>query len=242
MPEGPSNAPACCAMNGNTACTANIADMADPIPREGLRELAEIDAPRLGVNTASPQLTVNMPIPNNSRLGDRPAISRPVPTKPRVAAKMAGRNAVVSSIDALISFPLVGQLAQIDWRAPFFLHLLGLIVVPMARKLPAWRLEPHIVAQRQRTPERGLGAPVAIVAMAAFVGLAMYVGPMFSPFYLATIGITDPRLAALPLSAMSVGSFLMTTSYGRIHARLGTGRTSVAGLQPAARQDPSFLR
>lgn len=169
----------------------------------------------LGVATAG-AITAGM-----TGLGALPAAIRP---------RMFGRNAVVSSIGALISFPLVGQLAQIDWRAPFFLHLLGLIVVPMARKLPAWRLEPHIVAQRQRTPERGLGAPVAIVAMAAFVGLAMYVGPMFSPFYLATIGITDPRLAALPLSAMSVGSFLMTTSYGRIHARLGTAAIFAATL------------
>ena len=54
IPDGPSTAPTCSAMKGNMTCTPNIADIAHPIPREGLREFAESDAPRLGVNIASP--------------------------------------------------------------------------------------------------------------------------------------------------------------------------------------------
>lgn len=152
--------------------------------------------------------------------------SLPAAIRPR----MFGRNAVVASLGALTSFPLVGQLARIDWRAPFLLHLLGLLVLPMILTLPRARPRRAAAAADHRPPARGLGVPIGIVLLAAFIGITMYVGPIFSPFYLATIGITDPRVAALPLSAMSVASFSMTSSYGRIHARFGTTAIFVAIL------------
>jgi MFS family permease len=50
----------------------------------------------------------------------------------------------------------------------------------------------------------------------------MYVGPVFTPFYLQTINVTDPRLAAVALSAMSLASLVMTSNFGKLHARFGT--------------------
>ncbi len=57
---------------------------------------------------------------------------------------------------------------------------------------------------------------------AAFIGLVMYVGPVFAPFYVSENGVTDPRLAALPMSAMSIGALIMASNYGRLHGRFGT--------------------
>lgn len=159
----------------------------------------------LGVTVAG-AMTAGM-----SGLGQLPAAFR---------ARMFGRNAMVSSVGAIISFPLVGKLAAISWRVPFLIHLAALLVIPLILSLKAAPSPRARAAHRARG--QGLGVPVRLLAIAAFIGLTMYVGPMFSPFYLASIGITDPALAAIPLSVMSCCSLLMTSNYGRLHARFGT--------------------
>jgi MFS family permease len=60
-------------------------------------------------------------------IGTLPAAVRP---------RMYGRNAVVASVGAMVTFPVVGALATYDWRLPFLIHLLALAVVPMAMTLP----------------------------------------------------------------------------------------------------------
>lgn len=142
-----------------------------------------------------------------------------------IRPRMYGRNGTISSVGSILTFPLVGMLATISWHAPFLIHLVALLVVPLAMMLPR-TVPAHRLA---RPPQgRGIGVSARIVALCAFIGFIMYVGPMFSPFYLQTIGVTDPRLAALPLSGMSVASLVMTSLYGRLHDRLGT--ISVFGL------------
>ncbi|MDB5686137.1 MAG: transporter, partial [Rhizorhabdus sp.] len=137
-----------------------------------------------------------------------------------VRGRMFGRNAVVSSVGAIISFPLVGKLAALSWRTPFLIHLAALLIIPLVMSL---RSKPSPRGATARSAGgKGLGVPIHLVALAALIGLTMYVGPMFSPFYLASIGITDPALAAIPLSTMSCCSLLMTSNYGRLHARFGT--------------------
>ncbi len=132
--------------------------------------------------------------------------------------RMYGRNAMLSSLGAMVIFPAVGALSTIGWRLPFLIHLIALAVVPMAMALPSR----PAAAERTHAPAgRGLGVAPVLLVLAAFIGLVMYVGPMFSPFYLQTIGITDPRLAALPLSGMSLGALIMTSNYGRLYARFG---------------------
>jgi MFS family permease len=126
-------------------------------------------------------------------------------------------------VGAIVTFPVVGALAAYDWRWPFLIHLLALVVVPMAMTLPAATLpsSPRQTGHGTKPRERGLGISLAMLAMAGFIGLVMYVGPVFTPFYLHTIDVTDPRLAALPMSAMSLASLLMTSNFGRLHARFG---------------------
>lgn len=149
-------------------------------------------------------------------IGTLPAAVRP---------RMYGRNAVVASLGAMVTFPVVGALATYDWRLPFLIHLLALAVVPMALTLPP---SPRLHSTVKEPGARGMGVSAAALAMAGFIGLVMYVGPVFTPFYLQTIDVTDPRLAALPMSAMSLASLLMTTNFGRLHARFGAHRLFAA--------------
>lgn len=144
-------------------------------------------------------------------LGTLPADVRP---------RMYGRNAMLSSVGAVLIFPAVGALADIGWRLPFFIHALALLIVPMAMTLPS-AAAAGSRSEAKKSTGHGLGVAPILLLLAAFVGLMMYVGPMFSPFYLHTIGVTDPSLAALPLSAMSLASLIVTSIYGRLHARFG---------------------
>jgi MFS family permease len=131
-----------------------------------------------------------------------------------------GRNAMIGSVGAIIIFPAVGAISTLGWRWPFLIHLLALVVAPMALALP--KVAKQSFRNRARRPVIGARSVSPLILMlAAFIGLIMYVGPMFSPFYLRSIGVTDPRLAALPLSGMSFAGLFMTMSYSRLHARLG---------------------
>lgn len=142
---------------------------------------------------------------------------------PAVRARMFGWNAVLTSLGALAIFPITGALVDLGWRMAFLINLFALLVLPLALCLPRPTAPPRDGQEAVSRPPRGSsGASPGLVAVSAFVGLVMFVGPMFAPFYLASIGVTDPKLVALPLSVMSLGSLLMTSNYGRLHARFGT--------------------
>jgi len=146
-------------------------------------------------------------------------------------ARMFGRNAIVGSIGSLIIFPVTGALAAWGWRMAFLIHLLALVALPLSLTLPRVPVAPRDAPAANAAAGRGRsGASPGLIATSAFVGLVMFVGPMLAPFYLASIGVTDPKLVALPLSIMSMGSLLMTTNYGRLHARFGTTAIFAATL------------
>src|SRR3546814_4746825 len=52
---------------------------------------------------------------------------------------MFGFPSVAGAMLAIGCFPLVGAFAAIGWRWPFALHLVGLLVIPVALTLPRTR-------------------------------------------------------------------------------------------------------
>src|SRR3546814_17915596 len=52
---------------------------------------------------------------------------------------MFGFQSVAGAMLAIGCFPLVGAFAAIGWRWPFALHLVGLLVIPVALTLPRTR-------------------------------------------------------------------------------------------------------
>lgn len=135
-----------------------------------------------------------------------------------IRPRMFGRNALVASLAAIAMFPLVGALTELGWRWPFLIHLFAFAILPFAFGIPR-----HVRAAPTASEAKGsgLGISPVMLLVAGFTGFTMYIGPMFSPFYLHSIGVTDPKLVALPLSCMSIASLLVTSQYGRLHGRMG---------------------
>jgi MFS family permease len=139
-------------------------------------------------------------------------------------ARMFGWFAVVGGAAAILLFPAVGAMARVDWHLAFTVHLVALAIVPLAWRLPATL---GVVAPRTATDASGgvstmfTPAMIGLLGLAAFSGMAMFLGPMYSPLYLASFGITDTRLLAIPMTLGSIAAVLASASYGFLHGRLG---------------------
>lgn len=139
---------------------------------------------------------------------------------PARRAKFFGWQTLSAGIGSAICFPLVGMLGEENWRYPFLLHLAALAVIPLAMTIsPVAKREPV-----ETWPIKGgnHGIPLPLLIMAAFAGLAMSAGPMFTPFYVLSLGVTDPEAGSTALVVMSIAGLLAATVFGALHVRLGS--------------------
>jgi MFS family permease len=139
-------------------------------------------------------------------------------------ARMFGWFAVVGGVAAIILFPVVGALARIDWRLAFTVHLVALAIVPLALRLSATLGIAEASATTHASRDtRGLLTPVmlGLLVLAGFAGMTMFLPPMYSPLYLTSVGISDTRLLAIPVTLGSIAAVLASASYGYAHSRLG---------------------
>lgn len=142
-----------------------------------------------------------------------------------------GLNSFVGGGICLPLFPLVGALAQTSWRAAFPTHLVLLPTILFALALPAGRTQG--AATNGAVPvRRGVlaGVPVVLAVITTCAGLAMVSSSMYSPFLLASIGITEPSQIGQILAVMSLCSLAGSGSYGFVHRRFGTASLLKAGL------------
>jgi len=143
---------------------------------------------------------------------------------PHIRARMFGWFSVVGGIAAIVLFPIVGQLGHFGWRPAFLVHLTSLAVLPLALAIPAsLGRRPRTVATAQtahRTPFPAK-AMAGILVMAALAGMGMILAPMYGPIYLASLGLTDTRLAAIPLMIGAAAAVLGSAAYGLANRILG---------------------
>lgn len=123
---------------------------------------------------------------------------------------------------AIAIFPVVGMLSEYSWRAAFFVHLVLLPVYLLVLRLPE---EGRVsVEQARGVSSKGLlaGVPVWLLVIAGLVGLPMVASAMYSPFYLASIGVTEPARIGRILSVMAICSLIGSGTYSHVHRLLGT--------------------
>jgi len=136
-------------------------------------------------------------------------------------------------------FPLVGILAEESWRSAFLVHLIALPVILLALGLPGPSTDIAADAARsadtdQRAAGLLAGIPATSAVVAAVVGLSMVASSMYSPFFLASIGIAEPARIGQILGAMSLCSLIGSGSYGFVHRRVGTQGLLKVGLASIA--------
>lgn len=145
-------------------------------------------------------------------------------------ARALGLQAMIGASGAVAAYPLISQLAAWDWRLAFAVHLLALLFVPLVLALPtiARSEAPSVATGRAR----GVG-PLMLLAI-VFFGMVVFIGTIFGPLFLASVGITEPVLLALPPTAGSAGSTLGSAIYGRIRHRLSVSAVFAMVLVLAA--------
>ena len=149
---------------------------------------------------------------------------------PKLRAKLMGINAFIGSATAVALFPILGALGKIGWRFAFLPSLATLILIPLGLTLPQTR---RLASKTVAIRGGGLGVPVSLLAIAVLGGMLSFIGPNFSAFYLASIGITDPSKAAYPLTAMAFCSLLGAGLFAVLYARIGgTAIFALAMLLP----------
>ena len=150
-------------------------------------------------------------------------------------ARMFGLFAVVGGVTAIVMFPAIGVLARIEWRLAFMVYLVALIMLPLAWRLPpALGRAPRVdeLAERVDAGAAPLLSPamLGLLALAALAGMAMFISPMLAPLYFASLGITDTRQLAIPVTLGAVAAVCASAAYAPIQRCLGVKGVSAAML------------
>lgn len=135
---------------------------------------------------------------------------------------MYGLTAFIGGGLAIFAYPLVGSLAAADWRPAFLVHLMLLPAAIMALFLPRHRQTAGLSAVAAKAVGRLAGVPPQLLLAAAVVGWAIVSTSIYSPFYLAAKGVTNPERVGMVLSVMAMCSLAGSGSYGFAQKWLGT--------------------
>jgi MFS family permease len=147
--------------------------------------------------------------------------------------KFLGQRTAFVNFSAIAINISGGLLASIDWRVPFFVFLVALILVPMGmRSLP----EPVVTAESKSAPQlRFREWPLAFIglvfAMLFFVNIAFFFVPTQIPFYVRSLGYEGAQIGGFALSASSLGIALGSLLYHPIRSRV---RQAASTFVPAA--------
>jgi MFS family permease len=146
--------------------------------------------------------------------------------------RLYGMQTFVGGALAMAVYPAVGALASLGWRWPFSLHVVGLILLPLYAVLPK-----HTARTVEPKDEADLPAPklpASLLLIAMFMGMAGIVGPIFSPFFLGSIGITSPAEQSLPLTTMGATALVASALFSTINRRLGVRWTFALAIAVGA--------
>jgi len=140
-------------------------------------------------------------------------------------SQILGGQAAVMALAAMTYTVLGGLLADLSWRAPFAVYLLGLLVLwPAAVLLP----EPNPAAEQEddsasTVPERCVPwRRIGLLYGLAFLGLAIFnLIRVELPYYLRAMGMTSGLWIGAVLSGGTVTGAFASFAYDRVQSRLG---------------------
>jgi predicted MFS family arabinose efflux permease len=158
--------------------------------------------------------------------------------EPDTRNRWIGYLVLAGSLSALVVMPLAGLLGAISWRLPFLGHaamiLLGVMViagVPVPDRAAAAAAQAAAPrSEAGRKPLHMPDLPYAMIVIALFAGVLSSAQTLYTPFHLAQVGLGDPAQISFIMLPMSVGSCVLSFSYGTLRRRFSATACFVAAF------------
>jgi len=138
-------------------------------------------------------------------------------------AQLLGMQQFVGCTAAIVLYPVMGVVSQVNWRYPFFFHIFALIVIPMVLTLPAAALSQQNKAPHAARRVGNLG-PMLLLTI-VLVGMVIFISSVFGSLYLAKLGETRAIMLSLPSTATAAGAVAGSGLFIWLQTRLGIERT-----------------
>lgn len=148
---------------------------------------------------------------------------------PGRARMMSGQQAF-ASLGGVVFLPLAGLLSSIDWRVPFALYSVALLIVPFTVLTPLFPGHQHSAAPT-RSAGRGTSALlVAFILGAAVIGTAVFfMVPTQLPFMLAESGL-PAVLSGFAIAASTATGVIGALVFPRLRQQFGFGAIAAGSL------------
>ncbi|MDH3650026.1 MAG: MFS transporter [Saprospiraceae bacterium] len=107
-----------------------------------------------------------------------------------------------------------GLLADINWRMPFLIYVLALLIIPLVYKFLS---EPEVVVKTAAAKSVRLNNLIGIIFVTAIAFMILfYIIPTQLPFFLKEIGIESNSLSGAVLSLNALGLVISSLMYSHI--------------------------
>lgn len=152
---------------------------------------------------------------------------------PRRAANL-GYQQAAASLGGVVLLPLAGLLADVGWRAPFWLYAIAapvsalvLVAVPGRSRLPAGGMPP---AGADPGPPSGTAGRVAGLYVLALVATAVfYMAPTQLPFLLGGLG-AGPGLVGVAIAVSTLTGLAGSLAFPAVRRRASPTAVTLTGL------------
>jgi MFS family permease len=138
---------------------------------------------------------------------------------PEKRDRLIGWYALLGGGGALIVLLAAGALAEMDWRAPFALYLVGLAVFALA--LPTIREVERADPIEATAGEGSIAGASGMMLMIVLISIVMYMATIQGPFLLQAKGMGSPAIQAAMADVTTVGSMVGAYLFGLLRPRLG---------------------
>jgi len=129
--------------------------------------------------------------------------------------KLMGFNIALMSVTGVITMPLSGVLGDIDWRMPFLMYLVGLVLTVVVflavKKDPTLTTSPPKASTTEQT---AFNWPVGLMFLGLFLGITQLSPSTYMPFALRELGVTSATVIGSTITAMTITMASASAVYG----------------------------
>ncbi|GAB2463925.1 MFS transporter [Xylanimonas ulmi] len=153
----------------------------------------------------------------------------------RRRATYLGYQQAAASLGGVVLLPLAGLLADVGWRAPFWLYAvaapiaaLALVAVPRTRSVPAARPSGGTTSSGTPSP-RLAGRVVGLYLLALAATAVFYMAPTQLPFLLGEMG-AGPGVVGVAIAGSTLTSLAGSLAFPAVRRRLSPTAITLAAL------------